>query len=210
MLPVNRTIAGRLIPWFIRWGVSANGVTAGSLFSGLTGAFFLMQGNPAATFWGAFGFWLANVLDECDGEIARRTHTASGFGSWFDTVSDCLVHVGFFVGLGIGLSSEGGSSIWMVLGILTGTGVFLSYLSYVAWQIFLRGKAAWLHPDPPQREKVNRGFVRVKEWLRVDFSLFVLLATLAGHMGWLLWGGVTGVFLFWIPSDFWMMSRVRR
>ena len=180
----------------IRWGISANGVTALSLWAGLTGALCLVKGAPLWTMVGALGFWLANLLDECDGEIARRTETASGFGSWFDTISDCLIHIGFFVGLGRGVSYRSGSEIWALLGILAGIGVFFSYLSYLAQQIFLRGKAAWLHPDPPKEVKNSEGLTWLKEWLRVDFSLFVLVAALAGQMGWLLWGGAVGVFFF--------------
>lgn len=208
-LPLNRFLGMRLVPLFVRLGISANQVTAFSLLAGLTGCFFLVEGNPGSLLLGTLCFVLANVLDEADGGVARATKTSSGFGSWLDTGVGCAVHAGFFFSLGWGLWRYSGQPSWIWLGAATSLGVVASTVSFLVAQVWARGKEAWLHPDPP-RGPLPDPLEALKGSLRTDFSWIVLAAAALGMLGWILWGAFVGTFLFWIPADLRMAARLRR
>lgn len=180
-----------------------------SLAAGLAGCAGFLHGGRGGMVGGAVGFWAANVLDECDGAVARATGASSGFGSWFDTLVGSLVHIGFFLALGFSLSRSLGQSGWMLLGLCAALGVFASTAGFVAAQAVLRGSEGFRHPDPPRSEPVDR-LSLLKGTLRTDFSIVVLFSALLGRMEWILWGASVGTFLFWIPSDFWRVTRLRR
>ena len=208
LFPINAALARFLIPRFIRWGLTANQLTALSLAAGLAGCANLLQGTQAATVWGAVWFLLANLLDECDGSVARATGSASGFGSWFDTVAGCIVHSGFFLALGWGMTRQSSERVWALLGSLAAMGVVLATVTFVGGQSLVRGRAGWIHPDPPRTRPLG-GFEWLRGGLRCDFSIVVLIAAIGGWLRWLLWGGLIGTFLFWIPTDFYLAARIR-
>lgn len=207
--PLNAALAKLLIPRFLRWGISANQITGLSLLAGMAGGVAFLEGTRAGMTWGAIGFLAANLLDECDGSVARATGTSSGFGSWFDTIVGCAVHALFFFSLGAGLSRQSSERIWGILGILAALSVVAATAAYVTEQGLFRGKNGWAHPDPPRSGCSDR-VQWLKGALRTDFSLVVLLATMAGMLRWLLWGGVLGALLFWIPTDFLAAVRLRQ
>lgn len=208
-VPVSGVAARFLIPWFVRWGLTAHQITMVSLAAGLGGAWFLQRGTYVWTVTGAAFFLAANLLDECDGGVARATGTSSGFGSWLDTVAGCVVHMSFFYSLGRGLARSSAQDLWALLGTACALGVFLATAAYVMGQSVARGREGWVHPDPP-RALQPEFFDRFKGSLRSDFSVVVLLAAVAGSLGWLLWGGLVGTFLFWIPADLWSASRIKQ
>ncbi len=207
--PVNAVLARVLIPLFLRWKISANQVTVLSLLAGIAGGLCLVRGTTAGMFCGVAGFLLANLLDECDGSVARATGTSSGFGSWLDTLIGCKVHAIFFFCLGIGLSRATGQQGWFLVGGLAALGVIASTVIYVLTQRVVRGREAWIHPDPP-RSSSPGWFEFIKGMLRTDFSVIVLAAAIAGRLHWILWGGLVGPFLFWIPADLWMALQMKR
>lgn len=192
-LPINSALAQPLPLLFIRLRVSANAVTLLSLFFGVAGGWCFLNGTAPSMVWGASGFFLANLLDECDGKVARLTNTASRLGAFLDTVTDCLVHVALFLGLGIGLAHRSSHAFWAVLGIIAAGGSILSFALDVG------GITPW-QPPGPSSQSPKDFWVWVTEWLRIDFSLLVLISAFLNQMGWILWAGAVGVFLFWIPS----------
>ncbi len=207
--PLNAALGRRIVPWFVRFGMSANQVTLLSLAAGAAGSAAFLQAGRMGMVLGAVGFLAANVLDECDGTVARATGTSSGFGSWLDTVVGCLVHMVFFLFSGRGFSRQLGQGLWALLGGWAALGVLMSTAAYVISQSVVRGKEGLRHPDPPRPAQKGR-FEFLKGLLRTDFSIVVLGAVLLGFLPWILWGGAIGSFLFWIPSDLWMAARFRR
>lgn len=207
--PLNLLLARRIVPFLLRFGVSANQVTTLSLVAGLLGCWGFTWGTRTGMICGALGFLAANLLDECDGSVARATGTSSNFGSWFDTVVGAVVHVGFFLSLGAGLTRETSEGVWLMTGTLAAGGVVVATVCFVFAQVYSRGSEAWRHPDPP-RTAPRKGFERLKGGLRTDFSIVVLLAAAAGGLRWLLLGGFLGAFLFWIPADLYEAVRFRR
>ena len=208
-LPLNVVLARWLVPRLLKWGFTANQVTALSLVAGWVGCVGFVQGTQVGMVWGAVGFLVANLLDECDGSVARATGTSSNFGSWFDTIVGALVHMGFFFSLGVGLSRQTSEPVWRTAGALAALGVLLATVCYVLGQVYFRGRTAWLHPDPPRSAR-PAGFDRLKGGLRTDFSIVVLVAAVSGWLRWLLLGGLVGAFLFWIPADLVSAARLRR
>jgi len=203
MPPLNRTIARAVVPVLARAPITPNQVTCVSVAMGLFAACRFAEGPEG---WVAGALWLqgAYVLDNCDGELARRTGTASGFGSWLDTIGDCLVHMAFFGGLGAGLGG-----VWATAGAVTAVGVFSSYAATFAVQVHARGSAAWRHPDPPAGSPPPASpWVRLRKRSRDDFSWVILAAACAGSMAWLLVCGLLSSFAI-AAGGLWTVTRGR-
>ena len=200
LLPVNTALARPLVPLFVRLKVSANALTLLSLACGVLAGAEFSQGTAGGMLWGAIGFWLANLLDECDGKVARRSNTASRLGAFLDTAADSIVHAALFLGLGIGLSRQHSGAPWIFLGWAAAGGSLLSFALDVG------GITPWQAPASLSASP-KESWAWIIEWLRIDFSLLVLLSAVLGFVGWILWAGALGVFLFWLPSTFWIAVR---
>ena len=201
LLPVNSALARPLVPHFIRAGISANAVTGLSILAGLLGAVCFLQGTAPMVVYGAVGFLLANILDECDGKVARLTGTSSQFGAALDTWADFIVHTALFLGLGMGLARQFPDGPWKMLGLLAAAGNLLSFI------LDLRGLSG-VQPKGPAAGAPDR-FAWMTEWFRVDFSILVLVSALFHQTSWILWAGAIGVFLVWIPSTVVIAARRR-
>ncbi len=199
-LPLNSAIARPLVPLFIGLRFSANAVTILSLCAGLLAGLAFTESTAPMMLMGAVGFFLSNVLDECDGTVARQTNNCSQFGALLDTVTDCIVHAALFLGLGIGLHHRFPDGPWFFLGAVATGGSILSCA------LDIGGITPWQPPRPTDEASL----AWVTEWFRIDFSLLVILSALFRQMGWILWAGALGVFFFWIPSTFLIAVRSRR
>jgi phosphatidylglycerophosphate synthase len=198
MATLNRRIARALVPYLAKLPITPNQVTLASLAMGLAAAWCFAHGPDG---WVSGALWLqaAYVLDNCDGELARRQGTSSGFGSWLDTVSDCVVHMAFFWTVAAGL--DDGDGAWWAVGAVAAIGVFLSYAMAFAAQVHERGADAWRHPDPPAGSPPPRSaWVRFRKRWREDFSWIILAAALAGHMAWLVVVGLLSSFAIAIDN----------
>jgi CDP-diacylglycerol--glycerol-3-phosphate 3-phosphatidyltransferase len=103
----------------VRWGVSANAVTAWSLVLGLGAGVELGMGH----FGIAAGFSaLSSICDALDGFVARETKTASDAGETFDAAVDRYVEFFFFGGLIFHFRS---SAAWVALVLLALVGSFM-------------------------------------------------------------------------------------
>ncbi len=152
---------------------------------------------------GAVCFLLANVLDECDGKVARLTGRSSRLGALLDTLADCAVHAAFFLGLGIGMHRQFPHGPWLLLGVSAAGGSILSCVLDVV------GITPWRPPEPSG--KSPGGFLAwLIEWLRIDFSLIVVISAVIRQTAWILWSGALGAFFFWIPSTVVITLRGRR
>ncbi len=199
-LPIVSLMARPLVPLFIGLRVSANAVTILSLCAGLLAGWAFSHGTVPMMLAGAVVFFFSNVLDECDGKVARQTNSCSEFGVLLDTVTDSIVHAALFYGLGIGLHRQFPQGPWFLLGAVAAGGSILSCALDV-------GRITpWQAPSPSE----GISLAWVIEWLRIDFSLLVVLSAALKQMGWILWAGALGVFLFWIPSTFLIAIRNRR
>lgn len=97
----------QLATWLVRplvnsW-VHPNLLTTVRLAVGLGGAALFATGSAFNI--GAVLIVLSNFLDHTDGELARLSGKTSRFGHFYDLLSDALVTISMFIGLGIGLES---------------------------------------------------------------------------------------------------------
>ncbi len=204
---LNRKISTWVTPWLARTGVTPNQVTLLAFFAGLLAGWEFLQGDAAHWLRGAVWFQAAYILDNCDGSLARLTGRSSGFGSWLDTVTDMLIHMVFFLGLGVAVWRQDARGPWLWLGILAAASVFLCYLVSLLREVQKRGEAAWAHPDPPKGTEEADFWSRARAVMRADFSFVVLASALAGHMAWLLWSGLVGALVYCFSDLFGMAAR---
>ena len=119
--PSNRLLihplAQTLVPWPIRWRVSANAVSLGGLALGIgAAACFARWTEPALVALGlllAVG-WL--VADGLDGKIARATGTASALGRFLDGACDHLIFILIYVVIAHAIGTAQGWTLAVVAG----------------------------------------------------------------------------------------------
>jgi phosphatidylglycerophosphate synthase len=193
MPTLNRAIALRIVPLLAWLGISPNAVTLLGLAAGIVAATRFGDGREA---WLAGALWLqaSFILDNCDGSLARRLGRTSGFGSWLDTVSDCIVNMALFFAIGVGLYDDSGRVFWIGAGVVACVGVLFSYAASFAVQVHRRGDDAWRHPDPPAGSEPESQLVGFRKRAREDFSWIVLAAVLLHHLDVLLWAGLVSSF----------------
>lgn len=121
--PWDARLAWRLVyPWRDS-SLTPNHLTSVRLLCGIAACAFLSMGGYLWTNIGALCFCLSNFLDHTDGELARMTGKMSHFGHVYDLLSDAVVNILLFVGIGIGLmQSELGMAV-LPLGGLAGVAV---------------------------------------------------------------------------------------
>jgi archaetidylinositol phosphate synthase len=109
-------------------GLTPNHLTTLRLATGLSAAVIFAQGTYGwASIAGGLIFLLSMLLDRADGELARYTNQMSIAGHRYDLVSDCIVSISTFIGIGIGVVHTAGlNALW--LGALAGLGIGMLFL----------------------------------------------------------------------------------
>ena len=96
----------RLTRGFIKSGWPANAVTLMSLFVGIGGSILFYPQNRWINLIGIFVVLFAAVLDCCDGQIARLTHTSSQLGRVLDGTVDITNFLSIYIVLGLRMMRE--------------------------------------------------------------------------------------------------------
>ena len=109
-------------------GLTPNHLTTLRLTTGLAAAMIFAQGTYGwISMIGGLIFLLSMLLDRADGELARQTNQMSVAGHRYDLVSDCIVGISTFIGIGIGVVHTAGlNALW--LGALAGLGIGVLFL----------------------------------------------------------------------------------
>jgi archaetidylinositol phosphate synthase len=109
-------------------GLTPNHLTTLRLATGLAAAMIFAQGTYGwVSIIGGLIFLLSMLLDRADGELARQTNQMSVAGHRYDLVSDCIVGISTFIGIGIGVGHTLGlNALW--LGALAGLGIGVLFL----------------------------------------------------------------------------------
>ncbi len=105
-------LAGRLVPFFARLGITPNVVSLTGMLFGILAAFaYYRYADPRFAITG-FALMIAwHVMDGADGQLARYTHSYSYFGKVLDGISDNVTFLAVYTALAIALSREHGA--WM-------------------------------------------------------------------------------------------------
>jgi CDP-L-myo-inositol myo-inositolphosphotransferase len=122
---INRFFSTRISLFLARFNTSPNAVTTFVFLFTLYGAWLVASGEYLKIALGAFIFQIASILDGCDGELARLTFKGSRFGAWYDTLTDNIRYIAFFVALGVAAYTNTGADIYFYATIIVG--VFATY-----------------------------------------------------------------------------------
>ncbi|MBC8144613.1 MAG: NTP transferase domain-containing protein [bacterium] len=87
----------------VRLNVTPNRITAGALITALGAAVAIAAGTREGFVIGAALYALSNVLDCCDGMVARLSGNGTVLGRMVDVFADCLSAIAIYTGLGIGI-----------------------------------------------------------------------------------------------------------
>lgn len=99
-------IAIRLTHGFIRAGWSANTATFLSMLFGLAGAALLYPRSHWINLSGMALIIFSAILDCCDGQIARLTHTSSQLGRVLDGMADGIIYLAIYAAVGLRTAGE--------------------------------------------------------------------------------------------------------
>ena len=119
--PWDARVAARFVGPLTDTPVHPNHLTGMRLAIGIGGAICFARGDaPNLAAWLIVA---SNFIDHADGELARMSGKSSRFGHHFDLVSDALVTIGMFIGIGIGLEVSDLGARGMLLGLIAGVAV---------------------------------------------------------------------------------------
>lgn len=121
--PWDAQIAYKLIYPLRNTFITPNYLTTLRLLLGIFAGVFFAIGEYKYSNIGAFCFVLSNFLDHADGELARLKNQMSSRGHIYDLISDALVNILLFLGMGIGLMQTNLGVYACIMGIISGTTV---------------------------------------------------------------------------------------
>lgn len=196
----NRTVSAQLSRIFLALRFSPNAVTMVATAVGVLAAATFSTGSYTAGIVGALLFQLAAIVDCCDGEVARLTFTESPFGEQLDIMTDNVVHMAIFAGIGWGaFVAQGGWQSaaprpWLPLA-LGGVAIFANVMSL--WLVTrakaIRTRQGWRTPEQAARVE----FI-LRNMASRDFSVILLFFAAIGKLHWFLWLTAIGANVFWI------------
>ena len=106
--PISLAITRRLLPYRI----TPNQMTLAASVFGVAGVAMAFRGGYWPLLAGAALFETQNILDGCDGEIARLTYLRSRAGEWLDQVIDDVLNIAFLSCVGFALARQGHPYAW--------------------------------------------------------------------------------------------------
>ncbi len=124
--PTNRLfihpVAGWLVRWFARFGVTPNAVSLLGMGSGIGAALAYLHYDRPAYVLAGFGLMILwHVMDGADGQLARLTSTQSEIGKVLDGICDYVTFIGVYAALAFGLATRHGAWVW---GLVVIAGLF--------------------------------------------------------------------------------------
>jgi phosphatidylglycerophosphate synthase len=192
----NRKVSALLSRVFLALRFSPNAITLVATAIGVAAAVAFAKGSYAAGIVGALLFQLAAIVDCCDGEVARLTFTESPLGEQLDIMTDNVVHMAIFAGIGWGafVTQGAASRSWLPLA-LAGAAVFANGMSL--WLV-ARAKAIGRRQGWSSPEQAARIEFILKNMASRDFSVILLFFAAINKLVWFLWMAAIGANIFWV------------
>lgn len=122
---INWRFSMRITRQLARTPVRPNHVTVFSILLGLSAGWLASRSGYVAVAVAGVMMQLNNILDSCDGELARLRFQFSKLGQWLDNLSDDIVDNVFPIGVGVGL---GGAWFWLGLAAACGRWLLSLYV----------------------------------------------------------------------------------
>jgi phosphatidylglycerophosphate synthase len=199
---INQPFSLRITRPLCRTRIHPNHITIASLFWGLAACAIVLQGSYVAMAIAGVMMQVHNILDSCDGEMARLRFQFTTAGAWLDNIFDEIVDDSFIACVGI---ATGG--IWLWIGVAGGAARFLAVA--LQWEEMLRkgqGGSAyafryWFEKDEATADDVY-GQRSPTYYLRAtgrrDTFVFGFMILLLAHLpeGVTVWGAATGAINF--------------
>nr|MBA2539353.1 CDP-alcohol phosphatidyltransferase family protein [Deltaproteobacteria bacterium] len=131
---INQHFSLRMTRPLCKTSIHPNHITIASLFWGLAACAIVLQGTWEAMAIAGLMMQFHNILDSCDGEMARLRFQFTTSGAWLDNIFDEIVDDGFIACVGIAIGGP-----WMWVGIAGGAARFLAVA--LQWdEMIRRGK----------------------------------------------------------------------
>ncbi len=188
----NRVIAVRLSDALVKTPLTPNQVTTLALLTGCASAAMMARGTRADLLIGALLLQVAFILDNCDGEIARRKNLRSKFGMWYDFVADFMVDCALWSGLCSGALAQGVTPLVVPVAFAAAAGSAALFWVVVSRRL---GGGSGKEPSLSKNPLLSALHVLGHDG---DPSLLVWIFALAGYPGWLLLAGCVYVNILWI------------
>lgn len=128
---INQHFSLRITRPLCRTRIHPNHITIASLFWGLGACAVVLQGTWLAMGIAGLMMQFHNILDSCDGEMARLRFQFTTSGAWLDNVFDEVVDDSFIACVGIAIGGP-----WMWIGIAGGAARFLAVA--LQWEEMVR------------------------------------------------------------------------
>ncbi|MDX2166226.1 MAG: CDP-alcohol phosphatidyltransferase family protein [Deltaproteobacteria bacterium] len=192
---VDRALSTRISRHLVRTPLRPNHITTIGTLIGFTGAWALARGGYWPGVLGMLLFWVAVIVDGCDGEVARLKFQESRLGYLYDVTTDNLVHAAIFLGLGVGLYRSDPSQPFVLLGLILVGGLVAATAATMTLLV----------PEPPAdqppprtargrwRRRLLRGFEAL---MNRDFAYLLVALALIGRLDWFLWGAAFGTYVY--------------
>lgn len=190
----NRAISTRISKWLAPWRISPNAITTFVFLLSLVAAGCVASPQYRWIALGGLLFQLASILDGCDGELSRLTLRGSKFGAWYDTITDNVRYILFFVCMGISAyrMSHHPAYLWglMVFALL---GIFFSikmgqYTAHLKQGTNLATTAIIEAYGRQSKSRWDRFALSQRFLIKQDVSAAIaMVCALAGQPGILLW-----------------------
>ncbi len=199
----NRKISRQISRLLVKTPITPNQVSIGVLLISFLSAWMVSAGEYWLLALGGLTFQFASIVDGCDGEIAKLKFEGSLSGEWWDTVSDNISYIAFFVGVTYGMYQLSGQSSILTLGFVA---IALNILSVSLVSIYLQSTGSGsiasfnlaFSGDVPKEKRgwFHRFCCSLKFACRRDFfaALFCLLA-IANRLDAIYWIFTTGSIL---------------
>jgi phosphatidylglycerophosphate synthase len=192
---LDRALSTRLSRRLVRTPLRPNHITIAGTAVGLAAAWCIAAGTYAGGLAGALLFWIAVILDGCDGEVARLKMQESRFGHLFDVVTDNVVHAAIFVAIGVGQYRAAPTESHVLLALLLVSGLALSLVaSYVC--LIRHPPVQRLAPRTRKGRLRKRLLLAFEAVMNRDFAYVLLPLALLGRLNWFLWGAGFGSHAF--------------
>ena len=188
---VFRRLSRPVTRWLSRTSLSANAITVIGVVLGVAGAFALALPWPLGVGLGVVLLGCSNVLDCCDGELARLRGAESPLGHVLDVAGDLIVNGALFAGIALALGRAGAFPERPTL-VLLALGVLASFAAIT-----------WSEASEARRRRTacweNRVLDGVLGPLTTrDWWVFPVAFALAGRLELLFPAAAVGAQVFWL------------